>query len=84
MALGECFVGGRHDRIVCQHRIGMDHPVLVEAVDLLGNQLVAERQLGTPRDNHGLFLARLAGASSRRSRWWLSSQISSSASLRFL
>jgi hypothetical protein len=48
MALGECFVGGRHDRIVCQHRIGMDHPVLVEAVDLLGNQLVAERQLGTP------------------------------------
>ena len=69
MALGQCLVGRRHDRLVCQHLVGVDHPVLVETVDLVGDQLVAESKLRAPRVDHVLFPARLAGASSRRSRW---------------
>jgi hypothetical protein len=34
MALGECFVRGHHDYLVCEHLIGMDHPRLIEVVDL--------------------------------------------------
>src|SRR5262249_39565386 len=83
MPLGESLVGGHHDLIIGQHLIGVDPPLLVEAIDLFGDQLVAEAELGAPRVDHDLFLARL-GASSRRSRWWLSSQIASSASLSFL
>ena len=30
------------DLLVCQHHIGVDYPLLVEAVDLLGDQPVAE------------------------------------------
>src|SRR5215467_2611329 len=40
--LGESLIGGHHDRIICQHRISVNHPVLVEAVDLLGDQPVPE------------------------------------------
>src|SRR5262249_141154 len=83
-ALGKCFVRGHHDCLVCEHGVGVDHPLLVEAMDLLGDQLVAERELRAPWVDHALLPPRFAGASSRRSRVWLSSQISSSASLRFL
>src|SRR5262245_3584793 len=84
MALGQSLIGGHHDFFIGQHAIGMDHPFLVKAIDLLGDQLVAEGELCAPRVDHALFLARFTGVSSGRSRSWLSSQISSSASLRFL
>src|SRR5690349_13551724 len=45
MALGECFVRGHHDCLVCEHLIGMDHPRLVKVVDLLGYQLITKGEL---------------------------------------
>lgn len=69
MALAERLVRSHDDRLVGQHLVGVDHPVLVETVDLVGDQLVAEAELGAPRVDHIPFPARLAGASSRRSRW---------------
>jgi hypothetical protein len=34
MTLGKCFVRDHHDYLVCEHLIGMDHPRLIEVVDL--------------------------------------------------
>src|SRR5262249_32831896 len=84
MAFGQRFVRGHHNSLVRQHLVGVDHPRLVEAVDLFGDQLVTKRELRAPRVDHVLFLARFTGVSSGRSKLWLSSQISSSASLRLL
>src|ERR1700737_2947037 len=81
MPLGQGLVDRRHDLLVPQHPIGVLHPLFEQVLDLLGNQPVTKGALRPPGLNHGFFLARLGAAPSGRSSAWLSSQISSSASL---
>jgi hypothetical protein len=66
---------------VAQHLIGVLHPLFVQILDLLGNQPVAKDALRPPRLDHGFFHARRGAAPSGRRGAWLSSQMSSSASL---
>src|ERR1700731_276641 len=79
--LGQGLVDRRPDLLVPQPPIGVLHPLFEQVLDLLGNQPVTKGALRPPGLNHGFFLARLGAAPSGRSSAWLSSQISSSASL---
>src|SRR5438309_10581329 len=81
MPLGQGLVDRRHDLLVAQHPIGVLHPLFVQILDFLGNQPVTKGALRPPCLDHGFFLARLGAAPSGRSSAWLSSQMSSSASL---
>jgi hypothetical protein len=52
MALAEGLVHGRYHLLICQHLIGVPHPVFAQIAHLFGDQAVAEAALCTPHLNH--------------------------------
>ena len=52
MALAEGLVHGRCHLLICQHLIGVPHPVFAQIAHLFGDQPVAEAALCTPHLNH--------------------------------
>ena len=52
MALPQSLVHSRHDLFVGQHPVGSLHPVLTKIAHFLGDQPVAEAQLGAAHLNH--------------------------------